>query len=62
LAENNFKLVYFGGFENRVTKRWKKCPFISKISKEFPSKKCQAIHIKAQLESPKHLHQTPFGT
>jgi hypothetical protein len=25
-------------------------------------KKSQNIYIKAQLESPKHLHQTPFET
>jgi hypothetical protein len=50
---------------NRVTRRFEKqkLPILSKSSpNSLRAKKGQNIYIKAQFESPKHLHQTTFET
>jgi len=37
-------------------------PKLGKVAKAVAKQKCHNVYIKAQIESPKHQHQTTFET
>ncbi len=48
---------------SRVTIRFEKSPIFQKVAQKVSkATKSQNFYNKAQLESPKHLHQTTFET